>query len=645
MVFRQHLVTIRAVGYSRWLTLEAKVLIFLLLIHMQTIDALGRKRTGAYNPLGWLTSAADALANVMQFAYDKVGNLTSVIDAKGNRATFTYDGVNRLVSATDPLGHLDTRTYDVNGNLSAFFDRRGRTSQFSYDTLNRPIGENYTDSVVSRSYDANSRLLSVRDSAGGSVDFTYDSTGQLLSSATQFGTIQYQYDAGGRTTLRQVVGQSSLAYSYDAAGELLSATLPQGAVNFAYDSDTRLQNITRANGVSSTLRYDAGSRLLALNHSGGQGINLPLAYSYDAVGNRSLQDTNVGQPLVTQAVTNTFDNANRLLTSGATSYSYDANGNLVSSTGPGGTITYTWDSRNRLASITSPGQNTTFIYDFLGNLISTNDSGSLNLTRSYVLDDLTDVAYVAQSNGDNLSVLAGRALDQHLAIIHSSGQVEYGVPDAINSTIATVDQTGKLLSTLLYEPFGQTATSSNYLFQFAGRTAVATNLYYYRARYYASSDGRFISEDPIASDVNLYRYVYNAPILFTDPTGLHNAAPYYHWPTGPTTIDAGQVCGFAAPVACFGLGMLGGGVAGGVACGLASIPLCHWLSKEPLFIFGPQDIFAGLTTPVPGVGGLVCGELGNFLPKRFPNPPPPSPAPPVYGCNPKFQSCLTQYSR
>jgi len=49
-----------------------------------------------------------------------------------------------------------------------------------------------------------------------------------------------------------------------------------------------------------------------------------------------------------------------------------------------------------------------------------------------------------------------------------------------------------------------------------------TGLYYYRARYYDPSAGRFLSEDPSGFNdgVNFYRYVHNDPIDNTDPTGL-----------------------------------------------------------------------------------------------------------------------------
>jgi uncharacterized protein RhaS with RHS repeats len=48
-------------------------------------------------------------------------------------------------------------------------------------------------------------------------------------------------------------------------------------------------------------------------------------------------------------------------------------------------------------------------------------------------------------------------------------------------------------------------------------------LTYNRNRYYSTSSGRFISQDPIgfaAGDANLYRYVGNSPTNATDPSGL-----------------------------------------------------------------------------------------------------------------------------
>ena len=61
-------------------------------------------------------------------------------------------------------------------------------------------------------------------------------------------------------------------------------------------------------------------------------------------------------------------------------------------------------------------------------------------------------------------------------------------------------------------------------FSFTGREwDPAADLYQYRARGYDANTGRFIQEDPIwfsAGDLNIYRYVGNNPVGFTDPSGL-----------------------------------------------------------------------------------------------------------------------------
>lgn len=49
-----------------------------------------------------------------------------------------------------------------------------------------------------------------------------------------------------------------------------------------------------------------------------------------------------------------------------------------------------------------------------------------------------------------------------------------------------------------------------------------SGLYYYRARDYDPVTGRFLQEDPIwfdSGDMNVYRYTWNNPLMWRDPSG------------------------------------------------------------------------------------------------------------------------------
>jgi RHS repeat-associated protein len=60
-------------------------------------------------------------------------------------------------------------------------------------------------------------------------------------------------------------------------------------------------------------------------------------------------------------------------------------------------------------------------------------------------------------------------------------------------------------------------------FLFTGRRYdTETGLYYYRARYYNPTTGRFLQTDPIGygDGMNMYAYCKNGPVSMADPSGL-----------------------------------------------------------------------------------------------------------------------------
>jgi len=86
-----------------------------------------------------------------------------------------------------------------------------------------------------------------------------------------------------------------------------------------------------------------------------------------------------------------------------------------------------------------------------------------------------------------------------------------------------------------YDSFGKLTASTGSLvnpFQYTARESDSeTGLYYYRARYYEATSGRFVSEDPIGfggGDLNLYAYVGGDATLKVDPSGHQLICPFFN---------------------------------------------------------------------------------------------------------------------
>ena len=84
-----------------------------------------------------------------------------------------------------------------------------------------------------------------------------------------------------------------------------------------------------------------------------------------------------------------------------------------------------------------------------------------------------------------------------------------------------------------YDSFGQVLEETNSLlgdrYKFTGRELNTGSDYYYRARIFGASAGRFTSLDPIgfrSSSANLYRYVENSPLDQVDPSGEVSVAEF-----------------------------------------------------------------------------------------------------------------------
>ena len=123
--------------------------------------------------------------------------------------------------------------------------------------------------------------------------------------------------------------------------------------------------------------------------------------------------------------------------------------------------------------------------------------------------------------------LYGTQIDEVIARWQPANGTAWYLTDRLGSVRDLVDVAGLLINHVNYDSFGRVlsqtnaATGDRFLFT-ARELDVATQQYYFRARFYDASTGQFTQQDPLgfrASDYNLYRYVLNQVTNATDPTG------------------------------------------------------------------------------------------------------------------------------
>lgn len=488
---------------------------------------LGQASRYEYDALDRPVKATDALGGITEFTYDANSNLLSVRDARNNVTSYTYDNLNRLTSRTDPLQQIETYEYDEVGNLRKFTDRRGKVTSYVYDNVYRlafvgfgttgdPANPSY-ESTLTYAYDTAGRLAQVTDSTSGAITYDYDNFDRPTSKTTPQGTISYTYDAAGRRSSMTVTGQPAVNYTYDSANRLTQIAQGTTTVSFVYDSVSRLTSISRSNGIVVEYGYDQAANLTSIIYKKDATVLGDLTYEYDSVGKRTRMGGSFARSGLPQTLTSTnYAAANRLTQRAGASFTYDENGNLTSD----GTNTYSWNARNQLVAMSGPGLTASFQYDASGKRINKTINGA---SKSYLYNG-ANIAQELSGTIPTANLLNG-GVDKVFTRTDASG-TRTPLTDGLGSTLGLADDAGTVQTQYTYDPFGNTTstgTTSTNSSKYTGREDDGTGLYYYRARYYAPSLQRFISEDPAGfggGDVNLYAYVANDPVNFADPSGL-----------------------------------------------------------------------------------------------------------------------------
>jgi len=288
----------------------------------------------------------------------------------------------------------------------------------------------------------------------------------------------------------------------------------------AHAPEHRRSTVTYPNGILAMYGYDTANQLTSLAYTLNSTAIGSVTYAYDLAGNRVTVGGSWARTGLPQVVSNaTYDAGNRLVTWGTQRFSYDLNGNL----GSDGPTSYTWNARNQLTGM-SGGTSTSFAYDGLGRRSSRTIIGA---SANFLSDDLNTVQELSGIT-PAANLLTG-GLDETFTRTDGTGTRSLLV-DGLGSTLELADSSGTLQTHYTFEPFGATttlgATSTNPQ-AFTGRENDGTGLYFYRARYYNPTYGRFISEDPIGfrGGINVYAYVGGNPLSWVDALGLAKCPP------------------------------------------------------------------------------------------------------------------------
>jgi RHS repeat-associated protein len=336
------------------------------------------------------------------------------------------------------------------------------------------------------------------------VTCTYNSLNRLTDEVVK--------DANGNTLASYVY---TLGNAGNRTGVAETQLLPNGTM------DTR----------TVVYQYDNLYRLLSETISGdSQGGNGTISYTYDLVGNRMSRSSNVAGVASSTSTYNANDELTSEVDNGVTTnYSYDANGDTISSslTGqPAGSAdTLIYDSQNRLVK-QDAGQagEVDITYNGAGNKVAETVGG---VTTKYIIDGNNPTGY-SQIVEEIVNGAVTRRYTLGHWIISETQNISgtwttsfYGY-DGHNSVRFLTNAAGAVTDNYTFDAFGikiaGSGTTPNQILYSGEFLDPGTGNYDLRAREYNQNIGAFTTMDTTPGQLP-YVYTSDNPVMFIDPSG------------------------------------------------------------------------------------------------------------------------------
>lgn len=353
------------------------------------------------------------------YGYDGIGNRTSLTTGRNYTTTYTYNSLGKLSQVTEPNNAVTRYYYDPNSNLVRKISANNLTTEYKYNTLNL-----LAEQVQAR----NTQTLQPATSS----KFAYDNVGRTKAQSDPLGVVTaFGYYPDGKiaekvnyvpintsssVNLQQVsvttvptgyTAEEHIVYTYDKLGNLTNVTDSLGSEALTYDKLNRIQSETRViDGKSYTTnyKYDFVGNLISIQYPQSTEAEA-ITYEYNSL-NRLTSVSGLADSLKTDPVNKNF--------------MYDAAGNLIQMKYNNNTVTtITPDimSRPRQISVQVPDTgsnlrvalNLTYSYDANGNVISRN-----NNTYAYDQVDRLTTAEIDGSMFVNTPLTAGYASGDYL---------------------------------------------------------------------------------------------------------------------------------------------------------------------------------------------------------------------------------------